>query len=73
LASKEEQKVFVLSLWYNNFLIGSFALWAFAIVSSTNVQAIPITFKLAAYCSCIPLVVMFQWAADTSLLYIYLD
>lgn len=73
LASKEEQRAFVLSLWYNNCLIGSFALWTFAIVSSTNVQAIPITFKLAAYCSCIPLVVIFQWTADTSLLYMYLD
>lgn len=73
LASKVELKSLVLSLWYNNLVIEFFALWTFAIVRSTNTKAIPFTFKLVAYCSCIPLVVAFQWAADTSILYMYLD
>lgn len=73
LASKEEQKSFVLSLWYNNLLIESFALWTIAIITSANVEAVPITLKLAAYCLFIPLMVIFQWAADTSVLYMYLD
>jgi hypothetical protein len=73
LASKEEQKSFVLSLWYNNMLTESFALWTIAIITSADAEAIPITLRLAAYCLFIPLMVLFQWAADTSILYMYLD
>jgi len=72
-ASVEQERAYILSLWYSNVLIACFALWTYAIVRSANVNALPQKFKVIAYFSCIPLAVLCQWVANTCALYMYLD
>jgi len=72
-STEDQQTAYVVALWFSNLFIVCFALWTFAIVRSTNAEAVPQWFKVIAYVSCIPLVVVFQWATNTFALYMFAE